>query len=55
MRIRLDYRAPAQLAAAVREGWLSPPLTVTEEAPPCLPVAPLSEILAELDEDREDR
>ena len=52
---RSQRLADAQLAAAVREGWLSPPLLVTEEAPPYLPVAPLSEILAELDEDRGDR
>lgn len=45
----------AQLAEAVREGWLTPPLMVREDPPPSAPVAPLREILAELDEDREDR
>ena len=45
----------AQLAEAVRQGWLTPPLMVREDPPPFAPVAPLREILAELDEDREDR
>jgi antitoxin (DNA-binding transcriptional repressor) of toxin-antitoxin stability system len=49
---RLD---DAQLADAVRHGWLSPPLLVRETPPPSVPVAPLREILAELDEDRGDR
>ncbi|UCF20952.1 MAG: type II toxin-antitoxin system Phd/YefM family antitoxin [Gemmatimonadota bacterium] len=47
--------ADAQLADAVRQGWLSPPLMVPEMPPPSAPVAPLREILAELDEDRGDR
>ncbi|UCC75224.1 MAG: type II toxin-antitoxin system Phd/YefM family antitoxin [Gemmatimonadota bacterium] len=47
--------ADAQLADAVRKGWLTPPLMVAEGAPPYEPVAPLSEILAELEEDRGDR
>lgn len=45
----------AYLAQAVREGWLSPPLMVRENPPPRLPVAPLSEILSELREDRGER
>jgi antitoxin (DNA-binding transcriptional repressor) of toxin-antitoxin stability system len=45
----------AQLAEAVRQGWLTPPLVVREVPPPSAPVAPLCDILAELDEDREDR
>lgn len=49
---RLD---DAQLAEAVRQGWLMPPLIVREVPPPSAPVAPLRRILAELDEDREDR
>lgn len=44
-----------QLAEAVRKGWLTPPIVVREELPPALPVAPLSEILAELERDRADR
>jgi antitoxin (DNA-binding transcriptional repressor) of toxin-antitoxin stability system len=47
--------ADAQLAEALREGLLAPPLMVAEGAPPYLPVAPLSEILAELEEDRGER
>lgn len=42
-----------QLAEAVRKGWVSP--RVAHGAPPRLPVAPLSDLLAELDEDRADR
>ncbi len=45
----------AQLADAVREGWLTPPLVVREEPPPSLPVAPLAEILTELEHDRSER
>jgi antitoxin (DNA-binding transcriptional repressor) of toxin-antitoxin stability system len=45
----------AYLAEAVRSGWLSPPLVVREGAPPRQPVAPLAQILAELDRDRGDR
>jgi antitoxin (DNA-binding transcriptional repressor) of toxin-antitoxin stability system len=45
----------AQLADAVRKGWLRPPLLVEEAVPPYEPVAPLSEILTELESDREDR
>ncbi|MGD2151896.1 MAG: hypothetical protein PVG79_01430 [Gemmatimonadales bacterium] len=52
---RAPRLADAQLSEAVRKGWLSPPLVVAEEPPPYLPVAPLSQILAELDEDREER
>lgn len=52
---RATTLADAQLADAVRQGWLTPPLMVAEGAPPYQPVAPLSEILAELEEDRGDR
>ena len=48
--------ADAFLADAVRKGWLSPPLLPAEGVPPVpAPLAPLSEILRELDEDRSDR
>jgi ornithine cyclodeaminase/alanine dehydrogenase-like protein (mu-crystallin family) len=47
--------ADVVLADAVRQGWLSAPLLVAEGAPPRLPVAPLAEILADLDRDRSDR
>ena len=49
---RLD---DAALADAVRNGWLTPPLTRGDSAPPRHPLAPLHELLAELDEDRTDR
>ncbi len=47
--------ADAQLAEAVREGWLSPPLLPPGTSPPRQPVAPLATLLAELDQDREER
>lgn len=45
----------ALLAEAMRRGWLSAPLVVREGAPARLPVAPLAELLRELDDDRTDR
>jgi antitoxin (DNA-binding transcriptional repressor) of toxin-antitoxin stability system len=47
--------ADVRLAEMVREGVLSLPTVVREGPPPRLPVAPLDEILAELDESRRDR
>ncbi len=48
--------ADAFLADAVRKGWLRPPLLPSDGAPPeSTPVAPLSEILRELDADRSNR
>jgi antitoxin (DNA-binding transcriptional repressor) of toxin-antitoxin stability system len=45
----------ALLAEAMRRGWLSAPLVAGAGAPPRAPVAPLAELLGELDDDREDR
>ena len=45
----------AALAEAVRNGWLTPPLSVRDEAPPRHPVMKLAELMAELDDDRADR
>ena len=45
----------AQLAEAVRKGWITPPTIGGGTVPPSLPVAPLSEIFSELDGDRSDR
>ena len=45
----------ALLAEAMRRGWLVAPLVVREGAPPRAPVAPLAELLRELDDDRENR
>ncbi len=45
----------AHLAEAVRQGWLTPPVLASTEPPPRAPVAKLTELLRELDEDRQDR
>jgi len=41
------------LADAVRQGWLTPPVGTVDPVPPSVPVAPLSELLAELEQDRD--
>jgi antitoxin (DNA-binding transcriptional repressor) of toxin-antitoxin stability system len=50
-----ELASDAVLAEAVRSGWLRPPPLPATGAPPRLPVAPLREVLAELDRDREER
>ena len=53
---RSPFLADAMLAEAVRAGWLTPPaLPTTGEPPASKPVAPLSDLLRELDDDRNDR
>ncbi len=52
---RSPLLADAQLAQAVRDGWLTPPVLPTSDPPPRLPVAPLQDILRELREDRDER
>ncbi len=52
---RSPVLADALLADAVRKGWVSAPITAAGSPPPRLPVAPLDEILSELDRDRSDR
>jgi antitoxin (DNA-binding transcriptional repressor) of toxin-antitoxin stability system len=47
--------ADAQLAEAVREGWLSAPLVVAEGPPPRLPVARWAALSQELERDRGER
>ena len=48
--------ADALLAEAVRAGWLTPPVLPAAGGPPASkPIAPLSDILGELDDDRSDR
>lgn len=47
--------ADAVLANALRAGWLRPPLLPAGAVPPRAPVAPLSELLEELDRDRSER
>lgn len=52
---RSVWLGDALLAEAVRQGWASAPVEPAGGAPPRLPVAPLREILGELDVDRSDR
>ena len=52
---RSELLTDAQLAELVRKGWLAPPTVVSEEPPPSVPVAPLAQVLSELDSDRDDR
>jgi prevent-host-death family protein len=47
--------ADALLADLVRKGWLVPPAHTSSRPPERRPVAPLTEVLAGLEEDREDR
>lgn len=50
-----ELASDAMLAEVVRSGWLKPPLLPPGAEPPRKPVAPLHELLAQLDRDREDR
>lgn len=53
---RSPILADVLLAESVRKGWLRPPvLPVAGEPPPSAPVAPLRDLLAELEEDRSER
>lgn len=52
---RSTWLADAQLAEAVRQGWITPPTMVAAGAPPRTPVAPLAQLLQELADDRADR
>ena len=52
---RAPILADAQLAEAVRKGWLRPPALPATTTPTRLPVAKLEELLAELADDRADR
>jgi antitoxin (DNA-binding transcriptional repressor) of toxin-antitoxin stability system len=45
----------AVLAEAMRRGWLTAPLVARSVVPPRQPVAPLREVLRELDTDRRER
>ncbi|MEO7084776.1 MAG: prevent-host-death protein [Gemmatimonadaceae bacterium] len=47
--------ADAQLADAVRRGWITAPLAPAVEPPNRQPIGPLSQLLNELAEDRGDR
>jgi len=52
---RSPILADTVLAEAVRKGWLTPPALPASGPPPRSPVAPLKDLLRELDRDREDR
>ena len=52
---RAELLADAQLAEAVRRGWLRPPLLQAAGAPPRATVAKLADLLSELASDRGDR
>ena len=52
---RAEWLPDAMLAEAVRQGWLRPPLLPPDEPPSRRPVAPLSDLLRELADDRDDR
>ena len=47
--------ADAQLADAVRQGWLTPPLSGPAGVPPRVPVMRFDQLMGELDRDRGDR
>jgi len=52
---RSTWLGDAFLAEAVRKGWITPPTVQDQGPPPRAPVAPLRELLRELEKDREDR
>ncbi|MFN8544100.1 MAG: prevent-host-death protein [Candidatus Binatia bacterium] len=52
---RAEFFADAQLAEAVRKGWLTPPALPGPLPPPRRPVAPLDVLLGELAADRAER
>ena len=52
---RSPLLADALLADAVRRGWVTPPVLGSGELPPRAPVAPLADLLEEMDRDRADR
>lgn len=50
-----ELGSDALLADAVRAGWLRPPMLPTGGVPPRAPVAPLADLMSELEQDRADR
>lgn len=52
---RSPLLADAELAEAVRQGWITPPAMVAAGVPGHTPVATLQQLLGELERDREDR
>lgn len=51
---RAEFVSDALLAEAVREGWLRPP-TLAGGIPPRRPIMPFRDLMADLQDDREDR
>lgn len=49
---RSPLAADALLAEAVRRGWVTPPLTVSNSPPPRLPVVRMRDLLDDLARDR---
>ena len=52
---RSPLLADAVLAEAVRRGWITPPALPAVGPPPRAPIAPLRDLLRELERDREER
>jgi antitoxin (DNA-binding transcriptional repressor) of toxin-antitoxin stability system len=52
---RSPWLADALLAEAVREGWLTPPALPGEAPPPRKPIMRFSQLMHDLQRDREDR
>jgi antitoxin (DNA-binding transcriptional repressor) of toxin-antitoxin stability system len=52
---RSPLLADAQLAEAVRAGWLTPPVLAGSDPPPRKPVLTLRDLMQDLQRDREDR
>jgi antitoxin (DNA-binding transcriptional repressor) of toxin-antitoxin stability system len=52
---RSAFLVDALLTDAVREGWLTPPVLVSDGPPPRKPVMVLGDLLQDLQRDREDR
>jgi antitoxin (DNA-binding transcriptional repressor) of toxin-antitoxin stability system len=52
---RSPLLADAQLAEAVRRGWITPPALPRAEPPPRQPVTTVRRLLRELSQDRADR
>ena len=52
---RSPLLSDALLAEAVRQGWVTPPALPPGAIPPNKPVAPLEDLLSELERDRADR
>jgi antitoxin (DNA-binding transcriptional repressor) of toxin-antitoxin stability system len=49
------FLGDAMLADAVRRGWVTPPTLVAANVPPRKPVMRFRDLMAELDQDRDDR